>query len=164
MKTDMLAAIVITGVFALALTAGALTPLSVKQSFVRSTESYLSPINQTFEEMTSKGKAGYVVLGLYVFILYNNLRVAVANLLLGFTIIIPVAIIGFNGYVIGAFLTYGDIIRNAILLLPHGIVEVTGIIYSAILGLRVGIESLKKLRKMKSDIRYAISSSFKNFK
>ncbi len=164
MKNDILIASVIAAIFALAVIAGALTPLGVKKSLVESTESYLSPVNETFKEMTSKGEAGYVLLGLYTLILYNNLRVAVVDLLLGFTIVIPIAIIGFNGYVIGAFLTYGDVIRNAILLLPHGIVEVAGILYSALLGLRVGMESLRKLRGMKSNVRLALSSSCRNFK
>ncbi len=133
-------AAVVIAVFIISLINGALLPSTVKARVISSTKQLLSPLSSLFKSNPIKA-----YISLPVIILYNNLRVAVVNTVLGFTIVIPLAITWFNGYRIGSLATYGNVVRNIILLVPHGVIELTAILYSAILGVRVGFECLRKL-------------------
>ncbi|MCD6324508.1 MAG: stage II sporulation protein M, partial [Desulfurococcales archaeon] len=119
---------------------GALTPPQMKEAFVFSIIKNFSPLNESVKEMLSQGKGLQVFSALYITIFYNNLKVALLNYVLGFSMVVPLSILGFNGYVVGAFLTYGNTAGNAVLLLPHGVFELSAIILSAGLGLVMGWE------------------------
>jgi len=132
-------AIVVLTVFALAIFYGALLPPDYKSSVSSSTKEVLAPVSDFVKENPVK-----TFLSLPFVIFYNNLRVAIVNLLLGVTLLAPLGIAWFNGFIVGSIATYGDVARNIILLLPHGIIELSAILYSAILGLKVGVEFVKK--------------------
>ena len=143
---EKMSAIIMTTLFIAALLAGILTPVTYKSSFIKSIKNSLNPINSSLKKLVESKQIGYAVITIYLLILYNNLKVAAINLLLGITFIAPIAIILFNGYMVGAFISYGDIIKNSILLLPHGIVELTALIYSSILGLSLGLGLIRKCK------------------
>jgi len=132
-------AIVVLTVFALAVLYGALLPPDYKSSVTSSTKEVLAPVSDFVKKNPVK-----TFLSLPFVIFYNNLRVAIVNLLLGVTLLAPLGIAWFNGFIVGSIATYGDITRNIILLLPHGIIELTAILYSAALGLKIGVELVKK--------------------
>ena len=148
LNNEAISALVMTALFVTALLAGILTPLTYKSLFIKTVKNSLNPVNSSLKKLVESKQVGYAVISIYLLILYNNLKVAAINLLLGVTLIAPIAIILLNGYMVGAFLSYGDVVRNSILLLPHGVVELTAIIYSSILGLSLGLEVIKKLRGM----------------
>ncbi len=153
-KAEVIAVVI---VFAIAVAQGIYSPASSKNAAVSTLRHSLSPLSKLV-----KSHAWRAYLSLPVIILYNNLRVALANILLGFTVLTPLAIAWFNGYIIGSVATYGNnTLRNVILMVPHGVVELTAILYSAALGLRVGVEGVKKLLRRKSNLlgefKYALS-------
>ncbi len=127
-------------VFVLAVLYGALLPPDYKSGVASSTKEVLAPVSDFVKKNPVK-----TFLSLPFIIFYNNLRVAVVNLLLGATLLAPLGIAWFNGFIVGSIATYGDITRNIILLLPHGVIELTAILYSAALGLKVGVELTKKV-------------------
>jgi len=164
MKTKRLSAIVMIVVFTISLLFGFITPSPYKAAFVNSTKKSLAPINSSVKELIRKGKAGYALLSLYLIILYNNLRVAAVNFLLGFTFVVPLLIIGLNGYTVGAFLSSGDYIRNAILLLPHGVVELTAVIFSSILGLDIALSVVKATTRKEVEFLISFKRNATQFK
>ncbi len=159
-----LSALVMVALFIAALFAGIFTPASYKSLLIKSIKNSLNPVNSSLKKLVESKQVGYAVISIYLIILYNNLRVAAINLLLGITFIAPIAIILFNGYMVGAFLSYGDITRNSILLLPHGVVELTAIIYSSILGLSLGLGLVRKLRGKDVDLLAELRRKAEGFK
>ena len=159
-----LSALIIVAIFTASLLAGFLSPPTHKLAFIKSVRKSLTPINSSFRKLIEGKQIIYAIASLYILILYNNLKVAAINLLLGVTLIAPTAIIIFNGYMVGSFLSYGDILRNSILLLPHGVIELSAIIYSSILGLGLGLKALQRLRgrniKLVNELRY-VAERFK---
>ncbi len=149
-------AVVVLAVFTLAVLYGALLPPDYKSSVSASTKEILAPVSDFVKKNPVK-----TFLSLPFIIFYNNLRVAIVNLLLGVTLLAPLGIAWFNGFIVGSIATYGDVTRNIILLLPHGVIELSAILYSATLGLRVGVELVKKaLLKRGSPVealKYALS-------
>ncbi len=150
-------AVVVAVVFAMAVAQGAYSPASAKVVAVSTLRHSLSPLSKLIES-----GAWRAYLSLPVIILYNNLRVALVNILLGVTILAPLAIVWFNGYIIGSVATYGNnTLRNIVLMVPHGVVELAAILYSAALGLRVGVEGIKRLLGRRSNLfsefKYALS-------
>jgi len=131
---------IVLAVFVLAILYGALLPPNYKSGVTSSTKEVLAPVSDFAKKNPIK-----TFLSLPFIILYNNLRVAVVNLLLGITLLAPLGITWFNGFIVGSIATYGDVNRNIILLLPHGVIELTAILYSAALGLRIGVEFTKKI-------------------
>lgn len=136
MKT---AALVLSAVFILFVLAGMATPEEIKAELIKSQKEGLQP----FAEILNKNPI-VAFLSLPLIILYNNLRVAVINLLLGITLFVPFMIIAFNGFIVGLFISYGNYVETAILILPHGIIEIPAIVISGALGLDIGIAALKK--------------------
>ena len=149
-------ALIVLTVFMLAILYGALLPPDYKSSVTSSAKEVLAPVSDFVKKNPIK-----TFLSLPFIILYNNLRVAIVNLLLGVTLLAPLGIAWFNGFIVGSIATYGNVTKNIILLLPHGVIELTAILYSAALGLRVGVELVKKaLLKRGSPVeafKYALS-------
>ncbi len=155
---------VATAVLLISALTGALTPQESKEVFVSSIIRNFSPLNQSVREMLSQGRALQVFPTLYVTIFYNNLKVALLNYLLGFTVVVPISVLSFNGYVVGTFLTYGDVVRNSVLLLPHGVFELSAIILSAALGLTMGWGIIQFLRKRDlNSLLEVVRKTAKNF-
>jgi len=146
MSKPVIAAVVLA-IFLGSFIAGALQPDYLKESIKDSALEYFKPIQEIIEK-----RPDIYLHTLPIIILLNNLRVALLNFLLGVTVVVPIGVLLYNGFVVGAIMTHGDIIGNALLLLPHGIVELTAILYSAFLGLSLGAEALKKIRGKTADI------------
>jgi len=146
-----LPAMLVILVFLVSLVSGALQPAHIKDSITNSTLESFKPIQRIVQK-----RPDIYVHTVPLVILFNNLRVALINFFLGVTFIVPLTVLAYNGFIIGALIAQGDIVGNAILLLPHGIIELTAIIYSAFLGVCIGIESLKKLLKKEGRLREAL--------
>ncbi|RLG87670.1 MAG: hypothetical protein DRO18_02890 [Thermoprotei archaeon] len=114
-------------------------PIEVREFAIKSIED----LTNSFELFVNgTGVWGILVVPLIIF--YNNLRVALLNILLGFIIIPPLAIVAMNSYIITSFIIQGDVVSNLILILPHGIIELFAILFSAAIGLKLGITFIKK--------------------
>ncbi len=158
MKSSTISIMLALAVFIVALLLGAATPPEVKEGTVTSTMESFQPI----EKAISENPAIYLHT-VPVIIFYNNLRVAIVNYALGVTLLVPFAVVFYNGYIVGTFLTTGDALTNALLLLPHGITELAAIIYSASLGIRVGLEAVKKLLGKESFVKATLISGARGF-
>lgn len=152
-------AVVVLAVFMLAVLYGALLPPNYKSSVTSSTKEILAPVSDFVKKNPIK-----TFLSLPFIIFYNNLRVAVVNLLLGVTLLAPLGIAWFNGFIVGSIATYGDVTRNIILLLPHGVIELTAILYSAALGLKIGVELVKKVLLKRGSPLEAFKYALSKFK
>jgi len=128
---------VVLAVFVAGLVAGLLADTYVRQEVVEGVRRSLRPVTEAFKVDP---------LSTSVVIFYNNLRVAVTSFILGPTLIAPITILLTNGYVIGIFLAYpsGNVLRNLILLLPHGILEIPAILLSASLGTSLALALIHK--------------------
>lgn len=158
MKSSTISMLLVLTVFTAALLLGAITPPDVKEGTVTSTMESFQPI----EKAITENPAVYLHT-VPVIIFYNNLRVAIVNYALGITLLVPLAVVFYNGYIVGTFLTTGDAVTNALLLLPHGITELVAIIYSASLGVRVGLEVVKRLLRKESFVKATLISGARGF-
>lgn len=158
MKSSTISMLLVLTVFTAALLLGAITPPDVKEGTVTSTMESFQPI----EKAITENPAVYLHT-VPVIIFYNNLRVAIVNYALGITLLVPLAVVFYNGYIVGTFLTTGDAVTNALLLLPHGITELAAIIYSASLGVRVGLEVVKRLLRKESFVKATLISGARGF-
>jgi len=86
-------------------------------------------------------------------IMYNNLRVVFLNLALGITIVGPLVITAYNAYIIASFVSHGNVVENLVLVLPHGVVELSAILLSAALGLRLGLNIVVRRRSSVATIK-----------
>ncbi len=152
-------AVVVLAVFMLAVLYGALLPPDYKSSVTSSTKEILAPVSDFVKKNPIK-----TFFSLPFIIFYNNLRVAIVNLLLGVTLLAPLGIAWFNGFIMGSIATYGDVTRNIILLLPHGVIELTAILYSAALGLKIGVELVKKALFKRGEPLEAFKYALSKFK
>jgi len=90
-----------------------------------------------FEELGKNlGATSLLIFPLIIF--YNNIRVALINIIGGFILIPPIAITIYNSYIITSFVLHGNVVNNLVLILPHGIIELYAILLSASLGLKIG--------------------------
>ncbi len=132
-------AVMLTLLFVIGLYAGLNTPPELKKFFLNTLIKELSPL----KEVVSKGSlTSFILLAFLIFL--NNLRVALLNVFLGFTLIIPPLIVLVNGYVIGLVISEGDVLRNLVLIIPHGVIEIPAVLYSAVLGTYLGVETFRK--------------------
>jgi len=124
--------------------------------------------NQTLEQLGKSlallGNLGPFALLIIIFL--NNAVKALAAIALGILIGLPPLIfVAFNGFTIGVIVsalksTVGSGVIIATLA-PHGIIELGAFFICAALGLSVGIESLKFLRKQNSNVRGLLLRSLK---
>ncbi len=86
----------------------------------------------------------------------NNMRVALLNIVLGVSLIGPAGVISVNGFIVGLVLsTQEDVIGGVLTILPHGVLEIPALIYSAVLGTHVGITILTNSRRNPAKVREA---------
>lgn len=105
-----------------------------------------------------------IVLSLTIFM--NNLRVALLNLILGVSVVGPTGVMMVNGYVVGMVLSsVGNVAVGVALMLPHGIIEIPALIYSAALGTHLGVEIIASVfrRTVRGRIRHAFREAFVKF-
>jgi stage II sporulation protein M len=109
----------------------------VTEDFVREVSKELRPIIETLS-------INPIITTLLIFM--NNLRVALITFFLGPTLLVPIAVLYVNGFLIGSFLMYSSkpLIENLLLLIPHGVVELPAIILSATSGSSLGIAMIHK--------------------
>ena len=112
-----------------------LLPEEVRFWGVKNVEGFLEPLKEVTKRL---GLSSIFIM--FLVILYNNVHVAILNLTLGITIVVPIGITIFNSYVLTSFIMRGNIIDNLILVLPHGVIELAAFLYSAALGLKLGID------------------------
>jgi len=120
-------------VFAIAVIVSATLPPEVRDMASIEVERTVRPFEEAFSV-----KPFETLIALPVIILYNNFRVAVINIALGPTIVVPIAITAFNGFYITSFVMSGNVIENSLLIIPHGVVEIPAFILSAAIGLKLG--------------------------
>ncbi len=87
---------------------------------------------------------------LAILIFLNNFRTTILLIVLGITIVIPCLIVVINGFLVGlaaslAIRSGFDIITVLIAILPHGVFEVSALIYSAVVGIYFGVWVIQKL-------------------
>lgn len=92
-------------------------------------------------------------LGLSWNIFWNNISIDFMVLILGFTIIIPLFVVLFNGYTIGFMFDLANKpLYYFILLLPHGVFELTSFFIALGIGLKLGFVLISSVRLEFSDI------------
>ena len=126
-------------VFAIAVIVSATLPPEVRDRASMEVERTVKPFEEAFSV-----KPFETLITLPVIILYNNFRVAVINIALGPTIVVPIAITAFNGFYITSFVMSGNVIENFLLIIPHGVVEIPAFILSAAIGLKLGFAVILK--------------------
>jgi len=129
-------ALVITA-FALGVISGLASEPAIRGRFIDEVVRELRPIIEGLA-------INPLITALLIFL--NNLRVSLISFLTGPTLVVPLAIIYFNGYVVGAFLNYPSrpLIHNLILLMPHGVLELPAILLSASLGTTLSLAMIHK--------------------
>jgi stage II sporulation protein M len=84
----------------------------------------------------------------------NNMRVALLNIVFGVSLIGPAGVMSVNGFVVGLVLSaQEDVMRGLLLILPHGVLEIPALIYSAVLGTHLGITILTNSRRNPAKVR-----------
>ncbi len=81
---------------------------------------------------------------IFIVVIVNNLLKTFLSVVLGYTIIYPLIFASFNGFILGLFLEGAGrdagTISALISILPHGIIEIPTAIFSAAIGLKLGID------------------------
>mgnify|MGYP000657402000 CR=1 FL=1 len=115
-----------------------------------------SEIFEPFKKMIDKlGLFSALILPLIIF--YNNLRLVVLNIFLGILILPPIFITMYNSYVITSFIISGDVVKNLILVLPHGVIEIYAFLLSSALGLRLGMNVLIRKRRFSAELKFCLN-------
>lgn len=129
-------ALVIT-VFTLGIISGLMSESSSRGRFIEEVVKELRPIIEGLA-------INPLITTLLIFL--NNFRVSLISFLTGPTLVVPLAIIYFNGYVVGAFLNYPSrpLIHNLMLLIPHGVIELPAILLSTSLGTALSLAVIHK--------------------
>jgi stage II sporulation protein M len=82
------------------------------------------------------------------------MRVALLNIVFGVSLIGPAGVMSVNGFVVGLVLSaQEDVMRGVLLILPHGVLEIPALIYSAVLGTHLGITILTNSRRNPAKVR-----------
>jgi len=74
----------------------------------------------------------------------NNVRVALINIVGGFLVVVPLIVMMANGIILGLVVSISQIrgvplYKVILLIVPHGVLELTAMIYSAIVGVDLGV-------------------------
>ncbi len=124
--------------------------------FIEMPEALSIQIIQMLEEIVARtqGLSGF---GIIKFIFLNNIQSSILGLVLGIFIgIFPVFFAAFNGYILG-FVLFLSIQSGGVLelwkIFPHGIFELPAIFIALGIGLRLGMQALRRGKK----------NSFKSF-
>ncbi len=134
-------AFLITLLFLLSVIAGLSTPPRQGEELSEALKEQFRPLAELHNttDLTS-------LTSLTLSIFMNNLRVTLLNLVLGVSVIGPAGVMMVNGYVVGVVLSSrADLISGVALILPHGLVEIPTLIYSAALGTHLGITILSNV-------------------
>jgi len=116
----------------------------------------ISEVFEPFKKVVSKlGLASTLILPLIIF--YNNLRIVILNIFLGILILPPILITMYNSYVITSFIISGNIVKNLLLIIPHGIIEIYAFLLSSALGLRLGVRVLIKRKGFSNELKFCLS-------
>lgn len=106
-------------------------------------------LNELTESYSDLGNLG--ALGLFVFIVVNNIGKSLVFMILGLVLSIPpLLFVVFNGFFIG-WLSYAVSVETglgfvALALIPHGIVEIPAILLSMCMGMGLGYQAVNRLR------------------
>ncbi|MEM0015115.1 MAG: stage II sporulation protein M [Zestosphaera sp.] len=156
-----LTASVITLLFLASVAAGLSSPPQQSEGLAEALKEQFRPLTESYSTSDLKS---LMMLSLTIFM--NNLRVALLNLILGVSVVGPAGVMMVNGYVIGVVLSsMGDVMAGVALILPHGILEISALIYSAVLGthLGVGVVSSVFRRSEAGRVRAAFRETFTRF-
>jgi len=127
---------------------------------------FLDYINKFMEQISAQTE-GLNFIQLFLFIFSNNIKTAFIGLFSGILAgIIPIAIVLFNGYVLG-FVANRVVLNSGVSvlwrLLPHGVFEIPALILSLGLGLRMGWFIFKEKGKRMKELSYSLINSAKVF-
>lgn len=115
------------------------------QNFHHQTEEIVKQLQSLYSPVKEEDS-----LGLFIFILENNITKLLAALILGiFAGLIPIASVFINGILLGIFayvfsekLSWSFLIAG---ILPHGIFEIPALILSTAIGIHIGAVAVRKL-------------------
>lgn len=124
--------------------------LGLVWGFFLSAEAQAALLEQFIEKVNGMDTAGF---GLFVDIFFNNLFVSLLLILLGWTMVMPVAVLFANGLTIGVILdlywqtlpfTPASLLFLVAALAPHGIFELPAFFLSAAVGMLLGLKLIAK--------------------
>ncbi|MEO3993591.1 MAG: stage II sporulation protein M [Desulfurococcaceae archaeon TW002] len=113
-------------------------------------------LREQFSPLTSyfnaSDPASLFLLSLIIFT--NNMRVALLNIVLGVSLVGPAGIMVVNGFIIGLVLSIQeDVVSGVLVIIPHGVLEIPALIYSAVLGTHLGLTILTNIRRNPAKVR-----------
>ena len=98
------------------------------------------------EYLNTSNPTSLLMLSLTIFV--NNMRVALLSMVLGVSLVGPAGIMMINGFIVGLVLSLQkDLLIGVLVILPHGILEIPALIYSATLGTHLGVTILMNIRR-----------------
>ena len=81
---------------------------------------------------------------IFALVVVNNLLKTFLSVILGYTIIYPFMFASFNGFILGLFIEgagrESGAVSAIISILPHGVIEIPAAIFSASIGLKLGMD------------------------
>ena len=87
---------------------------------------------------------------IFILVVINNLIKTFLGVILGYTIIYPFMFASFNGFILGVFLEGAGrevgLFSAIMAVLPHGIIEIPAAIFSAAIGLKLGMDRFTRKR------------------
>lgn len=140
--------------YVVAFLAGMIAPPSIRKGL---TEAFLEATEPFY--IQSGGNV-------FLLILVNNLIATILVLLLGVVFgILPVAAVGFNGFLLGVLVRQGGIVAGygqvALKVLPHGVFEVPALLLAAAYGVWIGMTAIRwvqgrKVLPIKGQVKHAL--------
>lgn len=104
-------------------------------------------IEKVIEELGSI-EMGNDFFSIFTYIFLHNISIAGMIILLHAFMFVPVFILGYNGFLIGAVLKHFFEIRGYdtfLMIVPHGIFEITGIVFATVLSIKLSIKLIEWL-------------------
>ncbi|MGC8975982.1 MAG: stage II sporulation protein M [Thermoprotei archaeon] len=141
--------LIITLIFLISVVAGLNASQQLGLAVKEALKEQFSPLTEYFNV---SNPVSLLLLSLTIFV--NNVRVALLNIVLGASLVGPAGVMAVNGFVVGLVLsTQGDLLRGVLIMLPHGILEIPALIYSAVLGTHLGVTIIANIRKNPAKIK-----------
>ncbi|MEM1665529.1 MAG: stage II sporulation protein M [Zestosphaera sp.] len=141
--------LIITSLFLISVVAGLNASQQLSLVVREALKEQFSPLTRYFN---ISDPTSLLLLSLTIF--FNNMRVAFLNIVLGVSLIGPAGIMVVNGFVVGLVLSaQEDIARGVLVIIPHGVLEIPALIYSAVLGTHLGLTILLNIRKNPAKIK-----------
>jgi len=154
----IVAAVVIVLLFVLGVILGYLLPYLYRDLADQLLKTIVEHIRRTIGEGSQQDLRAVVA------IFANNVRVALINIVGGLLVVIPTIVMMANGVVLGLVVSVSQIkgiplYKVILLILPHGVLELPAIIYSAIVGVDLGVWLWSKILLRRGETASAMAKS-----